>query len=73
MKNLILEFFPKADLSHVEKLGVGTTESWDSVNHFNFMMAVEEEYNVQFSTEEISELKNISQIITSLKEKGVSF
>jgi acyl carrier protein len=45
-----------------------TIEEWDSVKHINLMMALEEEFDVQFSPDEISDMLNVKLILLTLKE-----
>ncbi len=53
------------------ELGVGGVERWDSLGHLRLMLSVEQAFSVQFTTEEIASLVNVSRIIESLKAKGV--
>jgi acyl carrier protein len=39
-----------------------TVESWDSVQHLNLILAIEEEYGVQFSPEEMDGAKTVGEI-----------
>jgi acyl carrier protein len=39
-----------------------TVESWDSVQHLNLILAIEEEYGFQFSPEEMDGAKTVGQI-----------
>jgi acyl carrier protein len=39
-----------------------TVESWDSVQHLNLILAIEEEYGFQFSPEEMESAKTVGQI-----------
>ncbi len=39
-----------------------TVESWDSVQHLNLILAVEEEYGFQFSPEEMDGAKTVGAI-----------
>jgi len=41
---------------------------WDSLKHMNLVLAIEEEFKVQFSEEQIVEMLNVGLIIESLKE-----
>ena len=50
-------------------LSPDTIESWDSLGHMNLVVALEEEFNVQFSDEEIVEMMNLQLIVEILKEK----
>ena len=44
-------------------------KSWDSLNHMKLVVALEEEFNVQFTDDEITELINMKLIIAVLLEK----
>ena len=39
-----------------------TVESWDSVQHLNLILAIEEEYGFQFSPEEMESAKTVGQL-----------
>jgi acyl carrier protein len=45
-----------------------TIEEWDSLKHINLMMALEEEFDVQFSPDEITDMLNIKLILLTVKE-----
>lgn len=36
-----------------------TIENWDSIQHLNLVLALEEKFNLQLSPEEIEEIKSI--------------
>ncbi len=44
-------------------------ESWDSMRHLNFVVALEKEFNVEFNDDEIVALISYSTIINMLTEK----
>ena len=71
LKKLLRQEFPKAEFNDLdENLGVGAFPGWDSLAHFNFLMAVEEDFGIRFSMDEMSELKNLRQIKEALSAKG---
>lgn len=70
LEKLIGETFGDLDLTQPH-LGVGCCEAWDSLAHFNLLMAIEDEFDVRFSTEQITELKTVEQITQALKAKGI--
>ncbi len=41
---------------------------WDSLNHMNIITALEEEYDVTFSEEDIIEMLSIGSIVRKLNE-----
>src|SRR5262249_28355551 len=45
-----------------------TIESWDSLNHMNLVLALEEEFGVQFSDDQIVQLLSLGAIINALQD-----
>ncbi|HAR79288.1 MAG TPA: acyl carrier protein [Succinivibrionaceae bacterium] len=37
--------------------------SWDSLEHVNLLMAIENKFNIRFDIEEAAEIQNVSQIV----------
>jgi acyl carrier protein len=46
-----------------------TIETWDSINHLNMVLALEQEFQVQFDPEEIEQLLSVELIVDLLNEK----
>ncbi len=46
-----------------------TIPSWDSVQHLNLVLALEQEFDLQFEPEEIDKMKNIEQLLDVLGSK----
>ena len=46
-----------------------TIESWDSVQHLNLVLAMEEQFGVQFDPEEMDQMKNMGEIAGLLDKK----
>lgn len=45
-----------------------TIEAWDSLKHMNLVLALEEEFGVQFAPEQIIELLNVGLISMTVQE-----
>jgi acyl carrier protein len=71
LKDVLRQQFPKAILPEGDDLCVGAFPEWDSLGHFNFLMRVEERFDVRFSMEEMTELKGLKQIAAALTAHGV--
>ena len=54
-----------------ETLQVGSFPEWDSLANFDFLMSVEERFNVRFSVDEMAELKSLADVARALKGQGV--
>ena len=54
---------PEADLS--EDSSPDTIESWDSMEHINLILAIEEEFAFSFREEQMLELVNLKAIVNA--------
>lgn len=46
-----------------------TLDSWDSVQHLNLVLALEQQFGVQFEPEEMDKMKNIGNIVDLVEAK----
>jgi acyl carrier protein len=46
-----------------------THESWDSLQHLNFVLAVEQQFGVTFKPEEIENITSVRSMIDTLETK----
>lgn len=44
-------------------------ESWDSVHHLNLILALEQEFDLQFEPEEMDQMDSVSHIVNVLENK----
>jgi len=44
-------------------------DEWDSLNHIRFMLAVQDHFGINFSTAEISNLKNVGQLVELIESR----
>ncbi|MFZ0322122.1 MAG: acyl carrier protein [Candidatus Sulfotelmatobacter sp.] len=47
-------------------------ETWDSVQHLNLVLALEEKFQMQLSPEDIEQMKNIGDIVGLIERKRQS-
>lgn len=47
----------------------GLVEKWDSLQHMNLIIALEEEFQIRFSDDEVVEIMDLPTIISVLKER----
>jgi acyl carrier protein len=46
-----------------------TIDAWDSVHHLNLVLALEQEFNLQFEPEEIDQMQDIRHILAILENR----
>jgi len=70
---LLRQQFPRAEIADdAPDLQVGSFPEWDSLAHFNFLLSVEEHFEVRFSLEEMAELKSLAAIARALTAQGIA-
>jgi acyl carrier protein len=48
-----------------------TLDAWDSLNHLNLVMAIEEEFGVQLSSQDVVNMRSLMLIRKGLRDRGV--
>ena len=43
--------------------------TWDSLNHINLILALEEEFGIQFASQEVMSMASVSDLYTLLETK----
>lgn len=71
LQNLFREILEEPDLELRPSLNASQVETWDSINHINLLIAVEREFDIRFTTREITGLQNVGEFITVLVAKDV--
>jgi acyl carrier protein len=66
---IIREAVDQPDLQVSMQTTAENVVDWDSFNHINIVVAVEERFGVQFHTAEIEELKSVSDLVDLVWKK----
>lgn len=59
--------------TQIEKCTIENTDKWDSLNHINLIMAIEEEFSLKINDEEINICKSFLDFQKLLIDKNVDF
>lgn len=67
LRNVLISTFPTSIIpDDISELKLGDIPEWDSLGNFNLLMAIEEDFGIRFSMEEMSNLKSIPLILHKL-------
>lgn len=55
-----------------DKTSPETLEEWDSLKHMNLILALEEEFDIEFSDEDISQMQSYALIKLIIEEKVIA-
>jgi acyl carrier protein len=56
-----------------DDLSPETVDTWDSLNQINLLGALEQEFSIILTTDNLAELQSVPKLKALLEEKGVRF
>lgn len=71
VKEIMAIIFDKDVNSITDDASPDNIDLWDSLHHMNLIVSLEEEFEVQFTDDELIEMMNLPLILEVLKEKGI--
>jgi acyl carrier protein len=69
LTRLFQDIFDDDSISVTPELSAKDVDGWDSVTHIRLMLTVEKAFKIKFSTSEISNLKNMGDLVTLIKAR----
>ena len=63
------ETFNNPALEISEDTSAADIPEWDSFNHLNLIMTIEDEFSVSFTTEEIGQMARVGDLINLVQKK----
>jgi acyl carrier protein len=72
LEDLLRRQFPTAPAGDISGLQVGSFPEWSSLAHFNLLLSIEEAFHLQFTVDEMSELKSVREIRARLAASGIA-
>jgi acyl carrier protein len=71
LRNLVAEVLRVPEENVTDGMTLLNTDSWDSFAHLELIMAIESEFNVNLSAEDIAGMTSFAAIRTTLAGRGV--
>ena len=69
LQEIFRDIFDDETLIITEEMSANDIEDWDSLAQINLIIAIEKEFKVKFRLEEVSNLKNIGEMLELLSKK----
>ena len=69
LSNVFRVLFNLPDIELNDNLTAKDISGWDSFNHVNLIINIEEEFNIRFSNSEVGDLQNVGNLKTLLASK----
>lgn len=69
LQEIFRDIFDDDELIIREDMSANDIEDWDSLAQINLIIAIEKEFKVKFKLDEVSNLKNIGEMLELLSKK----
>ena len=69
LSNIFKVLFNRPDLELSDNLTAKDVPGWDSFNHVNLIINIEEEFGIQFTNDEVGGMQNVGNLKTLLASK----
>jgi len=66
------DVFDADDLQYNDNLAAGEVEDWDSLSHIRFLVSVEKEFGLRFTSAEIDGFKNVGEMLDVIVKRGTA-
>jgi acyl carrier protein len=70
LQRIFREVFERDDLEIFPAMTARDVQEWDSFNHINLIVALEEEFGMTFTTDEIAGMSNVGDLVKILQKHG---
>lgn len=69
LSNVFRSVFDDEDITINEETTASDIEDWDSLEHINLLVAVEQEFNIKFNMNEVANMKNVGEMIDIISSR----
>ena len=69
VQEIFRDIFDDETLIITDETNSSEIEDWDSLNHINLVVAIEKEFKIKLTLDELSTLKNVGSMITLMSKK----
>lgn len=70
LQSIFRKVFGQDNLVLTESMTAADVAAWDSLTHIELIIAIEQEFGVKFGLGELQAMKNVGDLIASLKKKN---
>ena len=69
LQNIFADVFDSEDLRINLETNASDIEGWDSLAHINLIAAIQEEYDIRFSMDDVTSMKSVNDMIEAIMRK----
>ena len=69
VNNVFIDVLDDDSLALTEATTANDVDEWDSLNHIQLVVAIERQFKIRFTSQEILSWQNIGEMVDSIAEK----
>ena len=69
LNNVFRDVFDDESIVVKPETTSGDIEDWDSLEHINLIVAVEQEFGIKFNMNEVTTMKNVGEMVDIIKSR----
>lgn len=69
LNEIFRDVFDDEDISVCDTTTAEDIEDWDSLEHINLTVAIEKRFNIKFTMEEVTTMKNVGAMVDIILER----
>lgn len=70
LTEIMRDIFDEEDVVYSDSLTAGDVEGWDSLSHVPFLVAVEKNFGLRFTSAEIDSFKNVGELLDVIVQRA---
>ncbi|MFW5669378.1 MAG: acyl carrier protein [Acetivibrio ethanolgignens] len=71
LNEVFRDVFDDEDIEVTAEMTADDIEDWDSLEHINLVVAVEQCFKMKFTMGEVTSMKNVGEMVEIIKERGM--
>lgn len=69
LNEVFWDVFDDEDIVVADETTADDIEDWDSLEHINLIVAIEERFGIKFSMKDVTSLKNVGEMVDVILQK----
>lgn len=69
IKDVMADVFDDPSIEPRESMTAADVDGWDSLSHIRLLVSVEQRFGVSFTTVEITDLRNVGELVKLVESK----
>ncbi|KSV58817.1 acyl carrier protein [Acetivibrio ethanolgignens] len=70
LNEVFRDVFDDEDITVTAETTANDIEDWDSLEHINLVVAVEQYFQMKFTMGEVTSMKNVGEMVAIIQERG---